>query len=109
MNRQALLEGLLFISGSEGITLNKITELLQINEEQALQLIDKLQNEYTQENHGIQIKYFGNSYKLTTKEEHKQIYQNIALEGENNVLSQSALETLAIIAYNEPITRSTIN
>ena len=109
MNRQALLEGLLFISGSEGITLNKITELLQINEEQALQLIDKLQNEYIQENHGIQIKYLGNSYKLTTKEEHKQIYQNIALEGENNVLSQSALETLAIIAYNEPITRSTIN
>ena len=43
-----------------------------------------------------------NSFKLTTKEEHKEYYKKLLENPMNNVLSNSALETLAIVAYNEP-------
>ena len=51
------------------------------------------------------IKNFGNNYKLTTKSEHKDYYEKLSEISDRRTLSQSALETLAIIAYNEPITR----
>ena len=43
-------------------------------------------------------------YKLTTKEEHKEYYEILVDKVASSTLSQSALETLAIIAYNQPIT-----
>ena len=54
---------------------------------------------------GIRINYLGNTFKLTTKSEHKEYYQKLIENPETNTLSQAALETLAIIVYNEPITR----
>ena len=109
MNKEAILEGLLFVSGSDGLKLSKIMEILQVNEEEALNLINNLKETYSNVNRGIEIQYLGNSYKLTTKEIHKDFYKNLVLEEETNLLSQSALETLAIIAYNEPITRNKVN
>jgi segregation and condensation protein B len=46
---------------------------------------------------------------LTTKPEHKEYYQRLVEENDSNKLSNAALETLAIIAYNEPITRLDID
>ena len=108
MNKQAVLEGLLYVTGSDGITLKKIEEILEISEEEALSLIEILKEEYKRDNHGIELIYLGNSYKLSTKAIHKEFYRSL-LEEESNVLSQSALETLAIIAYNEPVTRSLVS
>lgn len=108
MNKQAILEGLLFVTGSSGITLSKIMEILDISKEEAEALIASLEETYKQDNRGIELKYLGNSYKLSTKKIHHEFYKAL-LEEDANVLSQSALETLAIIAYNEPVTRSTIS
>ena len=56
------------------------------------------------------IGYFlGNRLKLTTKFEHRQYYQKLLENPDTNILSQAALETLAIIAYNEPITRMQVD
>ena len=57
----------------------------------------------------IQIHFLGNTFKLTTKKEHREYYQRLIENEDSNVLSQAALETLAIIAYNEPITRLDID
>ena len=56
-------------------------------------------------NCGLRIDFLGNRFKITTKFEHKEYYQKLIENPETNFLSQAALETLAIIAYNEPITR----
>ena len=53
----------------------------------------------------LRISFLGNTFKLTTKSEHKEYYQKLIENPETNTLSQAALETLAIIVYNEPITR----
>ena len=69
----------------------------------------ELKKDYEEDNRGLRIDFLGNRFKLTTKFEHREYYQKLIENPETNVLSQSALETLAIIAYNEPITRVEID
>ncbi len=102
---KAVLEGLLFVVGEEGLTLEQIENVLEIDEEESKNLIMELKKDYEDENRGLRIDFLGNRFKLTTKFEHKQYYQKLIENPETNTLSQAALETLAIIAYNEPITR----
>ena len=108
MNK-AILEGLLFVVGEDGLTLEQIEDVLEIDEEEAKEVIRDLKKDYEGEDRGLRIDFLGNRFKLTTKFEHKQYYQKLIENPETNTLSQAALETLAIIAYNEPITRVQID
>ena len=105
----AILEGLLFVVGDDGLSIREICEILEIDENKAKKLIEELQSIYISKEHGIEIKDLGNKYKLTTKKEHKDYYKKLNEISNSKSLSQSALETLAIIAYNEPITRMQID
>lgn len=105
MNKKAILEGLLFVVGEDGLTLDQIEEVLDIGEDESHSLLTELKNDYLDDNRGIRIDFLGNRFKLTTKSEHREYYQKLIENPETNVLSQAALETLAIIAYNAPITR----
>jgi len=105
MKNKAVLEGLLFVVGEDGLSLDQIEDVLQIDEVSAKELLRELKRDYEDDNRGLRIDFLGNKFKLTTKYEHKEYYQKLIENPETNVLSQAALETLAIIAYNEPITR----
>ena len=109
MNKLGILEGLLFVVGEEGLTLNQICDILEINLEEAKSLLMELKKSYETDNRGIRISYLGDAFKLTTKKEHKDYYQKLIVNPTTNTLSQAALETLAIIAYNQPITRIEID
>ena len=109
MKNKAVLEGLLFVVGEDGLSLKQIEDVLEIDEECAKELLKELKHDYEDDNRGIRIDFLGNKFKLTTKYEHRNYYQKLIENPETNVLSQSALETLAIIAYNEPITRVEID
>jgi len=109
MNNKAILEGLLFVVGDDGLTLKQIEDILSINLDEAKQLVTDLKKEYESDSRGITINFLGDTFKLTTKKEHKDYYEKLLQNPETNFLSQAALETLAIIAYNEPITRVEID
>jgi segregation and condensation protein B len=102
---KAVLEGLLFVVGEDGLTFEQIEDVLDITEEEAKELLMELKKDYEDDNRGLRIDFLGNRFKLTTKFEHREYYQKLIENPDTNVLSQSALETLAIIAYNAPITR----
>lgn len=106
---KAIIEGLLFVSGEDGLTLDQIANITEKNSDEIKNTIKELYKDYENTNRGIQIEYLGNHFKLTTKAEHKDYYKKLIEEEENSTLSQSALETLAIIAYNGPITRIDID
>lgn len=108
MNK-AVLEGLLFVVGEDGLSLEQIEDVLEINEDEAKELIRELKKDYEGEDRGLRIDFLGNRFKLTTKFEHKEYYQKLIENPDTNTLSQAALETLAIIAYNEPITRMQVD
>lgn len=107
--KKAVLEGLLFVVGEEGLTFDQIEDVLEIDEEESKRLLYELKHDYEDENRGLRIDFLGNRFKLTTKYEHREYYQKLLENPETNTLSQAALETLAIIAYNEPITRVQID
>lgn len=102
--KAGILEGLLFVVGEDGLDIQRIEEILEIDYEELKKLIKELCDIYADEKRGLQLLVLGNKLKLTTKKEHKSYYEKL-IEEEDSVLSQAALETLAIIAYNEPITR----
>lgn len=105
MNLKAVLEGLLFIVGDEGLTFDEIKSTLEINDDKLNEIIESLKNDYLNIDRGLNITILGNRLKLTTKKEHKEYFQKLMTLSENDNLSESALEVLAIVAYNQPVTR----
>ncbi len=91
--------------GEDGLTLEQIGAMFEMAIEEVKELVDTLKKSYEDEKRGIKINNLGNCIKLTTKPEHKEYYKKLVENNETNTLSNAALETLAIIAYNEPITR----
>ena len=104
-----IIEGLLFLAGDEGISIDTLISILETDKETIHNLIEKLSNKYLSDEHGIKLEYLGEKYKLVSKKEYKEYYQKLIEIDNNDFLSQSALETLAIIAYNEPVTRVVID
>lgn len=109
MKLKAVLEGILFIVGDEGTTIKDIVNILNIDEEEVKKLLLELKNDYEKEDRGLRISYLGNAFKLTTKQEHSEYYEKLVTESKTSNLSNAALEVLAIVAYNEPITRLEID
>ena len=101
-----ILEAILFAVGEDGLTVEEISNILEIEKDKVLEEIENLEKLY--ENRGIELKLLGNKYKLVTKSEYTDYIKKLTDEIGNN-LSKSALETLAIIAYNEAITRVQID
>ena len=109
MNLKAVLEGMLFIVGDEGTTIKEMASVLEIPEEKVKELLLLLKKDYESDERGLRISYLGNAFKLTTKEEHKDYYEKLVIDTRTTNLSNAALEVLAVIAYNEPITRLRID
>ena len=105
MNLAAVLEGLLFVVGEDGLSTEEAMKILEIDQTTLVSLIQTLQDSYVKEERGIRLSALGNHLKLTTKKEHISYYQKLVQTEDDSLLSQAALETLAIIAYNQPITR----
>lgn len=109
MELLGILEGILFAVGDEGITLKTACEILEAEPNVVKDLLKKLQNRYESNEYGIRISYMGDAFKLTTKKEHKAYYQKLLGSSEAQTLSDTALEVLAIVAYNQPITRGIVD
>jgi len=106
---KAILEGLLFVVGDEGITKDQIKSILEIDDEELDEITNNLNSDYESVERGISLTVFGNRLKMITKKEHKEYLQRLIDLDDNDTLSDSALETLAIIAYNQPVTRLVVD
>lgn len=105
---KAIVEGLLFAAGDEGLTIKQISAVLEVGEEVSHDIIHDLMLDYNKKDRGIQIVEIANTYQLTTKKEHSEYMKKLIESPSSSSLSQAALETLAIIAYRQPITRAEI-
>lgn len=106
MNKLSELEAILFVVGDEGIPLEELSYLLEMTPARLYPLIQELNQSYTaDETRGLQILEVGNQFILTTKKEFAPLLQRYAQSPMSNRLSKAAVETLAIIAYKQPITR----
>jgi len=102
---KSVLEGLLFVSGDEGISAKTAAEVVETDVEVVKDVLKDLQKELAKKNRGIRIAEVAGGYRLTTVIEHAPYFEKLAYSPSRSALSQAALETLAIIAYRQPITR----
>jgi segregation and condensation protein B len=102
---KAIIEGLLFAAGDEGLSLGEIAEIVGLTKQEVKLLIEEMQREWKEQSRGIQIVQVAKVYQLTTLPEHAPYFEKMAQAPTRSQLSRAALETLAIIAYRQPITR----
>lgn len=102
---KAVLEGLLFAAGDEGLSLKELAEILELPKQDVKMLLQEMQMEWKLEQRGIQIVQVAKVYQLTTLPEHAPYFTKLAEAPTRSQLSRAAIETLAIVAYRQPITR----
>lgn len=104
---EIVAEAILF-AGGEPVDQRIIAEAMELDEEATVSILDSLRNKYEKFNSSIQVKRLDNMWQLCTKPTYEK-YIKAAFEiKKNGPLSQAALEVLAIIAYNQPVTRAFI-
>lgn len=105
---KSALEGLLFVSGDEGLDAKQMAETVEIDKETVIDILEDMKADFKREHRGIQIVEIAGSYQLTTLPDHSKYFEKLASSPTNATLSQAALETLAIIAYRQPISRAEV-
>ncbi|MEI1232595.1 MULTISPECIES: SMC-Scp complex subunit ScpB [Enterococcus] len=108
MTKLSELEAILFIVGEEGTTIEELSALLTYTREETTALVAELAASYeANDNTALHLFETEKQLVLTTKKELAPIVKRY-VQGTSNTLSQAAVETLAIIAYKQPITRSEV-
>lgn len=105
LNIEAIVEGLLYMVGDDGLKVEQLASVIDKSIENSEAILNSIQSKYSNENFGIELVNYGKTYKFITKQEVAPYIQALFHTSKPNTLSQSALETLAIIAYKQPITR----
>lgn len=98
-----IIEGLLFVAG-EPLTVKKMAEMLELDEENLFLLLEQLRDEYDKAERGIMVIEVAGGYQFATRPEIAPYIEKL-YKPQPSALSQAALETLAIIAFKQPITR----
>ena len=105
INWKSILEALLFAAGDEGLSLDQISSVLEVTSEEARDALYDLKEMYEHEDRGICVVELAGVYQLATKKVHAPYLKKLVETPSAHTLSQASLETLAIIAYKQPITR----
>lgn len=105
---KAIIEGLLFLAGEEGVTMEQFVKVLDTNEQDIEEVIGHLQKDMDTKGHGLEIVEIAESYQMTTKPSLAPYIEKYVKAPKPSSLSQAALETLAIIAYKQPISRAQV-
>ena len=104
-NIEAVVEGLLYIVGEDGAKVEQIALAIEKSVEDTKVILENIQRKYASELYGIELVGYGSVYKFISKKDVYPYAQQLFGVSKPNTLSQSALETLAIIAYKQPVTR----
>lgn len=100
----SIIESLLFVTG-EALKLSEIANILECSIDFTRQLTDELKAKYEENHRGIKIIVTNDEYQFVTKSCNSEYVQKLLKTNIRQSLSQASLETLAIIAYKQPITR----
>ncbi len=107
MSKKAALEALLFAS-PQPVTPEQLARILSLQTAQVRNLLIRLEEEYSDADRGFMLEWVAGGVRLCSKPEFYAYVEELGRTARPGTLSQAALETLAIIAYRQPITRPQI-
>ncbi|MEE1076227.1 MAG: SMC-Scp complex subunit ScpB [Acutalibacteraceae bacterium] len=99
------IEAILFANGAP-VQLDTIRKAIEIKPTQAKEVINELMAEYNNSSHGIAVIRLEDSYQMCNKKEFGEYIRRVMDLKRNSPLSQAGLEVLAVIAYNQPVTKA---
>ncbi|WP_068499430.1 SMC-Scp complex subunit ScpB [Paenibacillus kribbensis] len=102
---KSIIEGLLFLAGEEGLSAKQIADIVEQQQELVEKSLEDMKQDMEQGGRGLQLVRIAGNYQLATLPEHAPYFEKLAYSPARASLSQAALETLAIVAYRQPITR----
>jgi segregation and condensation protein B len=102
------LEALLFVM-SDPVDEDTLAAALRCGVDQVREGLTELAAAYDQRRAGITLRRVGEGWRLYTREEHAGVVERFLVDGQKSRLTQAALETLAVIAYRQPVTRARIS
>ena len=104
---KSILEAVLFASG-EPLDIEKTAKTLLVDKESIVNCLSEMMDEYKKDNHGIELLNLAGKYQFATKEEFAPEIRAVLSMKKNTPLSSAAFEVLAIVAYNQPVTKAFI-
>ena len=104
---KGIIEAILFAAGRE-VKISELMSALELSSEEVISSVESLKFDYEKDNRGLSIINIEDSYQLCTKKDYYEYIYPIFDKRSKPSLSQAALETLSIIAYNPRITRAEI-
>ena len=104
----SIIESILFVSGNE-VAINDISEKLGVSDEEVLLTARELQNKYDLETSGINLLIFNNKLQFCSNPANGLSVETVLNPIKERELSKSMLETAAIIAYKQPVTRAELD
>lgn len=105
LNIKAAVEAILFASGAS-VERERIARSLEITPEKVDEAVLALLDEYSSAERGITIIRLDDSYQMTSRKEYAEQIRTVMDSRRNTPLSQAALEVLAVVAYNQPVTKA---
>ena len=105
---KSAIESMLFVSG-EPLALRELSNNLELKEKNVEEILSEMANEYEDKSRGIRLISINGAYQLVTKSENSDFVQKLLKKNKKHSLSQASIESLAIIAYKQPITRIDID
>jgi segregation and condensation protein B len=105
---QGGLEALLFVM-DDPVDEDTLAAALRCPVEQVRSGVAALADGYDQRRAGLTLRRVGEGWRLYTREEHAPVVERYLLDGQRSRLTQAALETLAVIAYRQPVTRARVS
>lgn len=104
---KSVLEAVLFASG-EPLDIEKTAKTLLVDKESIENSLSEMMEEYKKDTHGIELLNLAGKYQFATKEEFAPEIRAVLSMKKNTPLSSAAFEVLAIVAYNQPVTKAFI-
>ncbi len=101
------IEAILFVAG-EAVAVKDLARALQIGEKELNRVLNEMKDEYDYEQRGFLLKRFGNNVQLATRPLYAEDVVRLLQPVQQQSLSQAAMETLAVVAYKQPVTRADV-
>ena len=102
-----VIEAILFVAG-EPVKIADLATALEIDEKEAAKAVEKLERHFEDEKRGITVKRYGDHLRLETRAEYAPYVERMLQPVQRQSLSQTVMETLAVIAYRQPTTKGEV-
>ena len=102
-----IIEAILFVAG-EPVSIGDIAAALGLTELETVQAVEEMQRQYDLERRGVTLRRYGDHLRMETRQEYAPYVERLLQPVQRQSLTQTAMETLAVIAYRQPATKGEV-